>query len=80
MVQNMSSKVHVWDMSVFNKSFLTCKTGKGWLFTVLLVLTSACDLSVEALVLNVCKKGVFVMSEEGELWEIGAWVAVFHAQ
>lgn len=51
-----------------NKSFLTCKTGKGWgFFTVLLVLTSACGLSVEVLVLNGCKESVFVMSKEGKL-------------
>lgn len=51
-----------------NKSFLTCKTGKGWgFFTVLLVLTSACGLSVDVLVLNGCKESVFVMSEEGKL-------------
>lgn len=66
-----------------NKSFLTCEAQpwKDFFFNVfLLVLSSACDLSAEILVLYECKKSVFFMSGEGELWDIAAWLAGFHAQ
>jgi len=64
-------------------SCLTCKT-QSWkdffLNIFVLVLSSACNLSAEVLVLYVCKRSVFIMSGEGELWDIAAWLAAFCAQ